>query len=180
MEFLTALIGIIIVKKDLIIGLGVGIPVVLLMVAIGGGHSSVDFEEPKITTEQTIMESTDDCSGNARCFYGKVTSVTDGDTIKVDSKSIRFALASAPELDELNGAEAGEFIREICPVGSVALVDEDDLQIEGSYGRILAVIHCNGVNLNAELLDSGLGYLSSGFCDTSEFAASDWAVKHGC
>lgn len=169
-------------KKDLVIGLGVGIPVVLLMVAIGGGgHISVDFEEPKTTTGQIIVKPTDDdCSGNARCFYGKVTRIIDGDTIKVDSQSIRLALSSAPELDELNGAEAREFIREICPVGSSALVDEDDLQTEGSYGRILAVIHCNGVNLNAELLDSGLGYLSSGFCDTSEFAASDWAAKHGC
>ncbi len=121
-----------------------------------------------------------DCSGTARCIVGTVTSVIDGDTIKVDGQSIRFALASAPELNEFGGDTAREFIEEICPVGSTATVDEDDGQTEGSYGRIVGVIYCNGVNLNEELVDSGLGYLSTGFCDRSEFASHAWAIKHGC
>ena len=40
------------------------------------------------------------CSGNARCITGTVTQVIDGDTLKVDGQSIRFALASAPEMNE--------------------------------------------------------------------------------
>ena len=121
-----------------------------------------------------------DCSGNALCFSGKVTSIIDGDTIKVNDHSIRFALSSAPELDESNGQKARVFIETMCPVGSEALVDEDDGQTQGSYGRILAVIYCNNVNLNEELLDSGLGYLASEFCDDSEFSSTKWAKKHGC
>ena len=122
----------------------------------------------------------DSCSGTARCITGTVTQVIDGDTIKVDGQSIRFALASAPELNEFNGPESRNFIEEICPVGSTAIVDEDDGQTQGSYGRIIGVIYCNGVNLNEALVDSGLGYLTSGFCDSSEFASDSWAQKHGC
>jgi len=121
-----------------------------------------------------------DCSGNARCITGTVTSVIDGDTIKVEGQSIRFALASAPEPNEFGGDTARNFIEEICPVGSTATVDEDDGQNEGSYGRIVGVVYCNGVNLNEELVDSGLGYLSTGFCDGSEFATENWAQKYGC
>jgi len=121
-----------------------------------------------------------DCSGTARCITGTVTKVIDGDTIKVDGQSIRFALSSAPEMDEFNGPESREFIEEICPVGSDVIVDEDDGQTQGSYGRIIAVIYCNGMNLNSELLDADLGYMEFRFCDISEFGNTDWAIKHGC
>ena len=173
-------------KKDLVIGIGVGVPVIIIMIVIGGGgHTSLDFED-KTIIDEPIAEETEptqfsqDCSGNARCITGIVTKVIDGDTIKVDGQSIRFALASAPELNESGGDAAREFIDEICPVGSTVLVDEDDGRIEGSYGRILGVIYCNGVNLDEELLDSGLGTLYSGFCDKSEFSNDPWAQKHGC
>ena len=122
----------------------------------------------------------DDCSGNARCFSGKVTQVIDGDTIRINEHSIRFALSSAAELYQANGEKAREFIDTICPVGSVALVDEDDGQTQGSYGRIIGVIYCNGMNLNAELLDANLGHIASEFCKVSEFSSSLWAQKHGC
>ena len=191
---------------------GVGVPIVIFMILIGGGeHSpSIDFEDdtaiiekpkqtestyqvtPKSSSPQLMgqpsLESTtpqssfslQDCSGVARCIIGKVTQVIDGDTIKVDGQSIRFALSSAPELHEFGGDTAREFIEEICPVGSTVLVDEDDGQTQGSYGRIIGVIYCNEINLNEELVDSGLGYLSTGFCDKSEFASNIWTIKHGC
>ena len=119
----------------------------------------------------------DECSGNARCFSGKVTQVIDGDTIRINEHSIRFALSSAPELGQTNGEKAREFIGDICPVGSEALVDEDDNQTEGSYGRIIAVIYCNDRNLNSELLDANLGHIATEFCSKSEFASSFWAQK---
>ncbi len=122
----------------------------------------------------------DKCSGSARCFSGQVTQVVDGDTIRVNEHSIRFALASAPELKDTGGYEAQDFMDDICPVGSDALVDEDDGQTQGSHGRIVAVIYCNGMNLNEELLDANLGHLESEFCKDSEFAATEWAINHGC
>ena len=50
----------------------------------------------------------------------------------------------------------------------------------GSYGRVIGMVTCNGVNLNEELLDANLGYLELRFCSSSEFANESWAIKHGC
>ncbi len=175
-------------KKDLVIGIGVGIPVIIIMILIGGGgHTPLDFERE---TEKVIIEEpkqteptqslSQDCSGTARCIIGTVTKIVDGDTIHVDGQSIRFALASAPELSGYGGVESRNFIQTICPVGSDAIVDEDDSQLVDSYGRIIGVIYCNGMNLNQELLDADMGYLADRFCDSSEFASDPWAQKHGC
>ena len=147
----------------------------------GGGHTSLNFEEGKTIIEETEPTvSSENCSGTARCITGIVTKIIDGDTIDIDSQSIRFALASAPELNEHEGVESRNFIQTICPVGSSVLVDEDDSQTEGSYDRMIGVVYCNGVNLNSELLDANLGYLAEQFCDSSEFAEESWAQKHGC
>jgi len=168
-------------KKDLVIGIGVGVPVVIIMILIGGGgHTSLDLER---AIEETIIEEptlSQNCTGNARCIEGFVTKIVDGDTIHVDGQSIRFALASAPELSGYGGVDSRSFIQTICPVGSSVIVDEDDGYPEGSYDRIVGVIYCNGMNLNEELLDANLGYLADRFCDSSEFAGESWAIKHGC
>ena len=144
-------------------------------------YDRIDEEQrlnPPISEKIDIPSN--DCSGNAECISGTVTSVIDGDTIKVDGQSIRFALSSASELNEMGGDTARKFIEELCSVGYSVLVDEDDGQAEGSYGRIIGVITCNGVNLNEELLDTDLGYLVLEFCSTSEFVNDSWVQKHGC
>ncbi len=129
-----------------------------------------------------ILEPTqsEDCSGTSRCIAGTVTKIVDGDTIHVNERSIRFALVSAPELSGYGGIESRDFIQTICPVGSSVIVDEDDSQTGGSYDRIIGVVYCNDMNLNAEVLDADLGYLENQFCDSSEFADESWAQKHGC
>ena len=146
--------------------------------------SEVETTETKVLTpppkQTTLDDTTQSCSGSARCISGTVTRIVDGDTIHVDGQSIRFALASTPELNEYGGKEARDHIVQICPVGSKVLVDEDDGQTEGSYGRIVAMIYCNGLNLNDQVIENGYGYLSSGFCYKSEFSTHAWAKKHGC
>jgi len=182
------------VKKDLVIGIGVGIPVIIIMILIGGGgHTPLNFEseyEPPIVDEIKQIEpilsppttqssySLQDCSENARCFTGMVTKIIDGDTIHVDDQSIKFALASAP--NGYGAVDSRDFIQTICPVGSSVLVDEDDGYTEESNDRIIGVVHCNGMNLNEELLDANMGYLEDRFCDSSEFSSDSWAQKHGC
>ena len=130
--------------------------------------------------EETTVVGKLNCLGTAKCFTGIVTKVIDGDTLKVNGESIRFSLASAPELKGYGGVDSKNFIETICPVGSTVTVDEDDGYVIGSYGRIVGLVHCNGANLSSELLDSTLGYLEVRFCDSSEFAELKWAQKHGC
>ena len=121
-----------------------------------------------------------ECSGTAACIPGKITKIVDGDTIEVYGKPVRFSLASAPERNDVGGSEATEFVKSICPVGSSVVIDEDDGQTQGSYGRILGVVYCNDINLNESILENDHGYIISSFCEDSEFGNSDWAKQHGC
>lgn len=114
------------------------------------------------------------------CFTGKVTRIIDGDTIRVNDIPIRLALVSTPELDENGGKDAKEFVEKTCQVGSMVTVDEDDEQLQGSYDRMIAEIHCNGKSLNSEILESQLGKIDTKFCTNSEFASEQWAIKYGC
>ena len=147
-----------------------------IIIAVAGliliSVAAVSTPEPEPKPEQ--------CKGSAACFFGKVTAITDGDTIKVDGKPIRLALTSTPELGESGGINAREFTLEFCPPGTIALVDEDDGQQEGSFGRMLAVVYCNDMNLNAALLDSKRATISERFCSGSEFGNDDWALRNGC
>ena len=139
----------------------------------------VDTTVEKVNDIPIVHENLD-CMGTAKCFAGIVSEVIDGDTLKVNGESIRFSLSSAPELKGFGGIESKNFIETLCPVGSTVIVDEDDGQILGSYGRIIGLVYCNDVILNQELLDANLGYLEERFCDSSEFEVTTWAQKHGC
>jgi len=132
------------------------------------------FDEP---SEQY---SSNDCSGSAGCISGYVTEIVDGDTIKVDGQSIRFALANTPEYGQAGYDQATNFIQAICPMGSAVLVDEDDGQTQRSYGRIIAVVYCNNINLNQAVLEQGFAEISTKFCNVSEFSGESWAQNYGC
>ena len=136
--------------------------------------------------DETSKESRnpDGCpqSFSSRCFTGKVTEIFDGHTVRVDHALFRLSLVSSPGLDEQRGQEAKAFLEEICPIGSDALVDQDDLRpLEGPSGssRILGVVYCDGLNLNEELVEFDFGYFDGMYCHTSEFADESWAKK-GC
>ena len=157
--------------------LGIASAVVIVTIfAIG----LLEQQEQKIDSLENQMETkSTECFGHAACITGKITQIIDGDTLKVDGKSIRFALVDAPEL-KYDGGQAKQFLEQVCPVGSEVVVDQDDDQLSDKYGRILGVVYCNDLNLNKEILDSGIGDLYEAFCDQSEFATHTWATKHGC
>jgi len=129
-----------------------------------------------IITPQTNI----DCTGNALCLKGKITKIVDGDTIDVGETRVRLALTSTPELDTLNGIKSKQFVEEKCPVNSDVLVDEDDGQIEGSYGRVIGKVFCQGILLNEEILENGHGNIETIYCFESEFKDESWAKKFGC
>jgi micrococcal nuclease len=127
-----------------------------------------------------VIPQDQDCLGDARCVKGQVTQVVDGDTLKVEGQSVRFALSSAPEMYDEAGVAARDYLEKICPVGSRVLVDEDDGQTMGSYGRIIAMVRCNGMILNEAVLAENHAILSLEFCSVSEFSGSNWAKENGC
>jgi len=144
-------------------------------------NSSNEPKNEKITLPvQKYVPQEKQCIGDARCISGFVTRVIDGDTIVVGDKSIRFALVNTPEWGDYDYTQAQYYIETICPIGSKVLVDEDDGQTQGSFGRIIAKIYCNELNLNEEILEVGHAEILPQFCEVSEFAQESWAKKHGC
>ena len=64
----------------------------------------------------------------------------------------------------------------------VLLFAWDDLRpLKGLSGssRILAVVYCDGLNLNEELVEFDIGYFDGMHCHTSEFADESWAKGGG-
>ena len=116
-------------------------------------------------------------------FSGTVTKVIDGDTLDVttaegETITVRLALIDAPETDESGFDEARNFMTEQC-LDKNAEVDPDNNQ-GLTYGRTVAVVYCEGVNVNEAILDNGFADVYQDFCDVSEFADSNWAQEHGC
>lgn len=129
---------------------------------------------------QQYKYNTSLCKGSADCFIGTVSYIFDGDTLTVNGIKVRLALTNTPESYETGFNEATQFTKTLCPVGSSALVDEDDGQTEGSYGRTIAVVYCGNYNLNEQLLELSYGRIWVEYCKVSEFKNENWAVKFGC
>ena len=128
-----------------------------------------------------VPESNDPrCNGVAACFAGPVTRVVDGDTLDVRTERIRLVLVDAPERATRFGPAATEYLRELCPVGSTALVDQDDQQKTDNYGRMLGVVWCGESRANEAIIRAGHARLYNRFCRQSEFGLQLWAVTLGC
>jgi len=140
--------------------------------------SSIDTPTPLSFAVQNSKIYVKSCSGSASCFAGIVTKVTDGDTLRIDDIAIRLSLVNTPERGDAGYSEATVFTEALCPVGSSTLVDEDDGQTAGSYGRIVAKVYCGNRMLNEELLLSGHAGVYAQFCNDSEFAQEAWVAKY--
>lgn len=120
------------------------------------------------------------CKGTAACFEGRITRVIDGDTIDVNGRRIRLALVDTPERGEAGYAEAAKFTSSVCSTSSTAFVDQDDKQMFDRYGRIIAVVYCDGALLNSELLINYHAVIIKKYCEVSEFGTEEWAKQFGC
>ena len=127
-----------------------------------------------------ISQESPSCLGNSICIFATVERVVDGDTIYADGYKIRLSLTNTPERNESGFSNATEFTKELCPVGSVITIDQDDKQHYDKYGRLLGTIHCGDKNLNSELLYNGHANILSQYCSSSEFANESWAQMYGC
>ena len=121
----------------------------------------------------------DPCKEISNCLLGKVTEIVDGDTLSIDNIRVRLSLVDTPERNMQGYKQASDFTASICPLGSIAIMDEDDLQLEGSYDRKIGTVYCNGdtVSLNEHLINSGHAKIIKRFCSNSEFANEIWAIN---
>lgn len=120
------------------------------------------------------------CLGNELCIRGQVEKIVDGDTIYVEGYEVRLSLTNTPERNEIGFSSATEFTKKLCPVGSIAAIDQDDKQPYDKYGRLLGKMYCGEKSLNSELLYQGFANILTQFCSKSEFASEPWAQQYGC
>ena len=130
--------------------------------------------------------SISECIGHALCLTGKVTKVIDRDTIDVNGTRIRLSLIDTPERGHQNYTDAKNFALNLCPIGSIALVDQDDNELEGSYGRMIGLVYCKDragnftLSLNELMLEKGYASILPKICTKTEFSGELWAQKYGC
>ena len=116
-------------------------------------------------------------------FGGTVSRVIDGDTLDLtttegETITIRLALIDAPETEESGFDKAKNFMTELCLNKNVEIDPDNNQGL--TYGRTVAVVYCEGINVNEAILENGFADIYQDFCDVSEFAYANWAQEHGC
>jgi len=136
--------------------------------------------------ESLAPQSLQPCSEQPGCFTGIVTKVVDGDTLDINNVRVRLVLVDAPERDTREGPGATAHLRELCPEGSTARLQQDRFQPEDQYGRTLGAVWCGDRQtsadqpVNAAMIRSRHARLYGRFCRESEFGSAPWAVELGC
>lgn len=135
-----------------------------------------------LTTKELNNFTNRTCQGFGGCFKGTVTKVIDGDTLDINNVRIRLALVNTPETYQDGYLQAKQYVESNCGVGTRAMVDEDDGQKAGSYGRMIGLVFCDRLDpsLNKAILTSGNAKVLAQFCSVSEFSDKDWAQQYGC
>jgi micrococcal nuclease len=97
-------------------------------------------------------------------FKARVIKVIDGDTIRVqwDGRNfnfpIRFLNTAAPELDERGGLASQRFLENFLLNEEVDIVIDPNNRVE-KWGRLLATIFIDGINVNQATIDAGYAVL---------------------
>lgn len=139
------------------------------------------IESNSQTNTSSDYPSSVQCSGNKLCLAEEIVRIVDGDTIVLKGgHKIRLSLTNTPEIYQSGFDEATKFTAKLCPVGTIAVVDQDDLQPFDVYDRLLGKVVCGGKTLNSELLYSGHANILTQYCTTSEFSSEIWAKDFGC
>jgi micrococcal nuclease len=152
-----------------------------------GNHSEDDEEQsekkkliatPESNSEQSDLTLPSETFSEGIEISGPVTYVVDGDTLDINDIRIRLSLVNTPEVGQAGFVPAKEFVEDLC-LDKNGQVDIDDGQRQGSFGREIGIVYCDGINLNSELMKKGYALISEEFCEVSEFSAEPWA-KSSC
>ena len=114
----------------------------------------------------------------ADTICGKVTKVSDGDTVWItdaanEKHKIRLARIDAPEKSQPWGSESAAVLR--------GLVFGKDVRVEyakrDKYGRILGTIFCGTNEVNLAMVQTGNAWHYSRFDRTTAYSAAETAAK---
>lgn len=103
---------------------------------------------------------------------GKVIRVLDGDTVKLMEKgtgqeyTIRLYGIDAPEKKQAYGRQAMVYLHELIDDKPVKVIIKD----KDKYGRYVAVINKDGIDVNAEMLRAGYAWHYSKYDGSFEYA----------
>lgn len=126
------------------------------------------------------------CDGGSECGPSSalVTRIVDGDTIELESGvKIRYLMVNAPETtsghNDCFGTEAVTFNTDLVLNKMVDL--SYDVECEDRFGRTLAYVTVDGVEVNSRMLERGYGCLlhipPDGDSRLTEFKALESAAK---
>lgn len=125
--------------------------------------------EDNISNHNLKISNNSSYDANGLCYH-----VVDGDTIDVDTVGrIRLVGINTPEKKQPGYLEAKNFVKKAC-LGKEVYLDIDNAKHYDKYGRVLAVVYVNGVNINNALLKGG--YANIMYIRPSEFNPYSWTT----
>jgi micrococcal nuclease len=123
----------------------------------------------EIVAQNQNANSSDDIE-----LEGIVTKVVDGDTLDINGTRIRLAIVDTPERGQPGYDKAKNLVESLC-LGKKGQLDVDSGQRRGDrYGREIGVVYCDGVNVNAKIMENKMARILTEFCDISEFSKENW------
>lgn len=112
--------------------------------------------------------------GSERIVSVDIHHVIDGDSLVVIDQGkyleIRLWGIDAPEYDQPGSRSAKERLKELTRYGQgiIAIKDTD------RYGRTVAILECNGINVNEALVASGAAWVHVYYC--RDFPCKKWKI----
>ena len=97
----------------------------------------------------------EDDDHTAAALVGAVTSVTDGDTIRLDDERVRLLGIDTPERGECGFDESGDRLRDLVDRRTVSIVAAPG-QTRDRYGRLLGYVEVGDVDAGRVLIAEGL------------------------
>ena len=93
----------------------------------------------------------------ASLLIGNVSSITDGDTLKVrdiegETKTVRLACIDSPERRQRGGLESTLSLHKLLPPGQMV---EVEIKGRDRYGRTIGLVRVDEKSVNLQLVESG-------------------------
>ncbi|MCL2116392.1 MAG: thermonuclease family protein [Methanobrevibacter sp.] len=134
---------------------------------VGVDNNVIDNPNDRNYTNNSYNGTISNLSNPNYEVEGLCSNVVDGDTIDVVGVGrIRLVGIDTPEIGQPGYEEATNYIKSMC-LGKTVYLDIDNAEPKDKYGRTLAIVYVDGININQELLK--LGYAKVLYIPPSEF-----------